>query len=67
MIQNSSVKKHGSDQSDVAGPTPRSQRTKIVKSSDDNERKVNIVTLNSTSLAQLTIDYSLELLIEIYC
>nr|GLL23615.1 transcription initiation factor TFIID subunit 14b-like [Ipomoea trifida] len=39
MIQNSSVKKHGSDQSDVAGPTPRSQRTKIVKSSDDNERK----------------------------
>ncbi|KAL2537733.1 Transcription initiation factor TFIID subunit 14b [Forsythia ovata] len=31
---------HGADQPDIAGPTPKSQRTKMVKSSDDNENKI---------------------------
>ncbi|CAI9781978.1 unnamed protein product [Fraxinus pennsylvanica] len=31
--------KHGVDQTDIGGSTPKSQRTKIVKSSDDNEKK----------------------------
>lgn len=35
---NSSAKKHGSEQSDVGGPAPKSQRTKMVKS-EDNEKK----------------------------
>ncbi|KAM7470849.1 hypothetical protein LguiA_009032 [Lonicera macranthoides] len=39
MPQSSSSKKHGPDQSEVSGSTPKSQRTKMVKSSDDNDKK----------------------------
>uniref|UniRef100_A0A5B7ATN8 Putative transcription initiation factor TFIID subunit 14b n=1 Tax=Davidia involucrata TaxID=16924 RepID=A0A5B7ATN8_DAVIN len=40
MPQSSSAaKNHGSDQQDVSGPTPKSQRTKMVKSTDDTEKK----------------------------
>ncbi|XP_059647551.1 transcription initiation factor TFIID subunit 14b-like isoform X2 [Cornus florida] len=40
MPQSSSTaKKLGSDQPDVSGPTPKSQRSKMVKSSDDTEKK----------------------------
>ncbi|XP_071930658.1 transcription initiation factor TFIID subunit 14b-like isoform X2 [Coffea arabica] len=35
----SSSKKHGTDQPDTGGPASKSQRTKMVKSSDDTEKK----------------------------
>ncbi|KAA8536029.1 hypothetical protein F0562_028507 [Nyssa sinensis] len=40
MPQSSSAgTKHGSDEQDVSVPTPKSQRTKMVKSTDDTEKK----------------------------
>ena len=45
MPQSSSAaKKHGSDQLEASGPTPKSQRTKMVKSTDDPEKKVTPTT-----------------------
>ncbi|KAJ1376821.1 hypothetical protein SESBI_49533, partial [Sesbania bispinosa] len=38
MTNNSSSKKHGQDQSELSGPTPKSQRTKMGKS-EDNDKK----------------------------
>ncbi|WJZ83310.1 hypothetical protein VitviT2T_003002 [Vitis vinifera] len=34
-----STKKHGPDQPDIVGPTPKSQRSKMVKSTEDGEKK----------------------------
>ncbi|XP_019243379.1 PREDICTED: transcription initiation factor TFIID subunit 14b-like isoform X1 [Nicotiana attenuata] len=39
MPQSSSTKKHAQDPPDVTGPNPKSQRTKMVKSSDDSDKK----------------------------
>ncbi|XP_016439941.1 transcription initiation factor TFIID subunit 14b isoform X2 [Nicotiana tabacum] len=39
MPQSSSTKKHAQDPPDVTGPNPKSQHTKMVKSSDDSDKK----------------------------
>ncbi|XP_070026861.1 transcription initiation factor TFIID subunit 14b-like isoform X4 [Nicotiana sylvestris] len=39
MPQSSSTKKHVQEPPDVTGPNPKSQRTKMVKSSDDSDKK----------------------------
>lgn len=44
MTISSSSKKHGQDQPELSGPTPKSQRTKMGKS-DDNDKKVTIVSI----------------------
>lgn len=41
MTNSSSSTKHGQDQPDLSGPTPKSQRTKMGKS-EDNDKKVTL-------------------------
>lgn len=41
MTNSSSSKKHGQDQSELSGPTSKSQRTKMGKS-EDNDKKVTL-------------------------
>lgn len=45
MPQSSSSKKHGSEQPEISGPTPKLQRSKMVKSSEDTDKKVLIFIL----------------------
>lgn len=58
MSQN---QKHGADQPDIGGPTPKSQRTKIVKSSDDNEKKVEIVCTSSFKFTRRLLYYDMKI------
>lgn len=44
MTNNSSSKKHGQDQPELSGPTPKSQRIKMGKS-EDTDKKVNLVSI----------------------
>ena len=44
MTNSSSSKKHGQDQPEISGPTPKSQRTKMGKS-EDTDKKVTLVSI----------------------
>ncbi|XP_024990989.1 transcription initiation factor TFIID subunit 14b-like isoform X2 [Cynara cardunculus var. scolymus] len=51
MPQNSSKKHASNQQLDVSGPTPKSQRTKMVRSSDDNEKKNLVKKLKDVEIS----------------
>lgn len=41
MSNTSSSKKHGLDQPEISGPTPKSQRSKMIKA-EDSEKRVTV-------------------------
>lgn len=49
-MHSSLPKKHGSEQTDMVGPTPKWQRSKIVKSTEDGEKKVTVLFISSFEL-----------------
>ncbi|KAJ9550761.1 hypothetical protein OSB04_014806 [Centaurea solstitialis] len=51
MPQNSSKKHTSNQQLDVTGPTPKSHRTKMVRSSDDNEKKNSVKKLKDVEIS----------------
>ncbi|KAI3736322.1 hypothetical protein L6452_15862 [Arctium lappa] len=51
MPQNSSKKHASNQQLDVTGPTPKSQRTKMVRSSDDSEKKNLVKKLKDVEIS----------------
>lgn len=50
MPQSSSSKKHGSEQPEISGPTPKLQRSKMAKSSEDTDKKSLIKKLKDVEI-----------------